>query len=149
MVRFRSVLAAVLGVLSAGCSRSPLPDDALPTYPITGALTYEGKPMDGVAIAFVPVAPASKWRTPSSSGRADQDGRYTLNTYLTADGAPAGEYIVTIYWPEPRNGKSPALESPNTPLAPDRLKGIYAVPKTSKLRVTVEPKENIIDFDLP
>jgi len=149
MAKSRYITAVLFGVFGAGCSRGPLPDDALPTYPITGTLTYEGKPIDGAAISFIPVAPASKWRTPAPSGRADQDGRYTLNTYLTADGAPAGEYIVAIYWPEPRNGKSPALENPGTPLAPDRLKGTYAAPKTSKLRVTVEPKENILDFNLP
>ena len=147
----RSIPAALALGLLTGCSQSPLPPDALPTYPIAGTLTYDGKPMDGAAISFVPVnvPEEKKWRIPSSSGRADVNGKYTLNTYLTGDGTPTGEYYVLIQWPEERNGKSPTLEDPNAPLAPDRLKLRFASAKTSTLRAVVESKENMIDFHLP
>ncbi|MDY3552733.1 hypothetical protein R5W24_001821 [Gemmata sp. JC717] len=142
---------ALLALLPLGCSRGPLPDDALPTYPITGTLTWKGRPMDGAAISFVPAhVPEGRrrWRVPAASGRADVNGRYTLNTYLTGDGAPAGEYLVVVCWPEERNGRSPALEDPSAALAPDRLKLRFADPKKPALRANVESRDNVIDFHL-
>src|SRR5262249_46886055 len=34
-------------------------------------------------------------------GRVGADGRFRLSTYLTGDGAPAGDYTVLVVWPGP------------------------------------------------
>lgn len=138
------------GALAIGCSRGPaLPDNAVPVFKVTGNLTYKNAPMDGAVVSFHPASQPAGGRALAPTGSADASGQYTLNTYLTADGAPSGEYVVTIYWPGPSSGKAPVADGEDKPLAPDRLKGAYADPKTSKLRATVRDQDNAIDFRLP
>src|SRR5689334_9866332 len=44
-----SILVTV-GIVLAGCSNSSRP----PTYPVTGTVTMQGKPVAGAAVTFVP-----------------------------------------------------------------------------------------------
>ena len=69
---------------------------------------------------------------------ADPDGSFRLTTYLVADGAPAGEYVVTVTWPaDPAGGD----DAPGA----DRLKNAHADTTTSKLRASVRPGDNRLD----
>jgi len=70
------------------------------------------------------------------STQADDEGRFAAATYVSGDGLPEGEYIVTFTWPEPSGlfkqdwgGK-------------DRLRGLYQDSKASTFRIRVEPKVN-------
>ena len=144
---------ALLAGLVAGCGRSDLPEHAVPVFKVGGALTHKGAPMGKAVITFHPTSPApvsGKTKPPVVTATADDQGKYALSTYYTGDGAPEGQYTVTIYWPGERNTKvvTPGMEG-DQPLAPDRLKMAHADAKTSKLKATVEKKENAIDFDLP
>ncbi len=64
----------------------------------------------------------------------DEEGRFTLSTYRKDDGAPAGEYAVSIVWLPP--GYQGPIEKAN------KLPARYANPATSELKVTIEPKDN-------
>src|SRR5262249_10301058 len=77
-------------------------------------------------------------------GKVNEDGTFTLTTYEQGDGAPAGEYVVTIVWPAPR-------KTPLDPEGGDRLQGRFADPKSSKIRFTVnkESENNVPDIVLP
>jgi hypothetical protein len=83
-------------------------------------------------------------------GRADRDGHFTLTTYEFGDGAPAGEYVVTIIWRAPLPGASPHDEVLEYAAGgPDQLEGRYADPATSPLRVTIKPESNeLAPFDV-
>lgn len=138
------VVVALLG-LTVGCgSNGPPIEGASPAYPVSGTVTFKNAPMAGAIVTFYPLAPKGKFDA-APSATADQEGRYKLTTYNTADGAPSGDYRVTIYWPGKRRG-TPNEEGD---LPPDQLKEVYAGKTTSKLRATVEPRENTIDFQLP
>jgi hypothetical protein len=102
---------------------------------------FDGKPAAGATVFFYPVETDAEALAPY--GVTDANGSFTLTTYLTFDGAPAGEYVVTVRWPgPPRRGEDEQ--------GPDRLKGRYDNPKTSKLRATVETKPNDLPpFQLP
>ncbi|MGL6073431.1 MAG: hypothetical protein ACRC8S_04635 [Fimbriiglobus sp.] len=128
-----------------GCGGSSTPIEGAPqAHPVSGVLTMKGAPMAGAIITFYPLASKGKYDA-APSAIADQDGRYKLTTYSTGDGAPTGEYRVTIYWPGKRRG-TPNEEGD---LPPDQLKEVYAGKTTSKLKATVEARENTIDFKLP
>lgn len=90
----RQRLRLLLGIaaVAVGCNKGP----ALQTYPVTGTVTYNGKPLDGAAVAFVNKNPDER----SAAATTDQEGRFSLTTFVGAGqilrGAPAGEYGVTI-----------------------------------------------------
>jgi hypothetical protein len=56
-----------------------------------------------------------------------------LRSYEPDDGAPAGEFKVTVVWPE-----SPPPNASGVFEVRDRLRGRYANPKTTELTATVE-----------
>jgi hypothetical protein len=58
------------------------------------------------------------------------DGTFQLTTYRTGDGAPEGEYFVTVIWPETR-------KSPLDPPGCDRLGGAWMRPGDASPRVTI------------
>jgi hypothetical protein len=86
MKRFVSLLA--VAVLAAGCSGSGRPA----TYPVSGTVTMNGKPLDGAQVVFVP---ASK-NAEAATGVSDAAGRYQLTTYVAGDGAQSGEFRVRV-----------------------------------------------------
>jgi hypothetical protein len=93
-------------------------------------------------------------RSTPAHATADDEGNYVLYTYRPDDGAPAGEYIVTVFWPGPRSRAAPKPDSPDPEDSGqtgtvDKLKYKYATVGVSKLRAKVEPHDNAIDFNLP
>lgn len=68
--------------------------DAVPVYPVRGTVTFDGQPMQGAIVTF-----HGADSRPTAQGIADDSGRFSLTTYLADDGAAAGDYAVTIYWP--------------------------------------------------
>ena len=75
------------------------------TYEVTGAVSYQGKPLVDAQVGFVPTATSTD--TKPARGQTDASGRYTLKTYLApgeeANGAMAGTYKVTIEKGLPEN----------------------------------------------
>lgn len=84
---FRAMRAFSFLCIVAGCSS----ENEIPTYPVTGTITQNGKPVSGAIVAFTPVAGGQ-----SASGTTDAEGVYALTTWSSGDGAVAGEYKVTL-----------------------------------------------------
>jgi uncharacterized lipoprotein YajG len=83
-----SVLFTLLAVgFLAGCSSEP---ERPPTYPVTGTVTANGKPVAAASVIFGPVTPG----VASAAGITDAEGKYRLTTFSAGDGAQAGEYRV-------------------------------------------------------
>ncbi|MFN3152573.1 carboxypeptidase-like regulatory domain-containing protein [Bremerella sp.] len=77
--------ATFLGLL--GCSGNGGATEA-----VTGTVTFEdGSPVSGGTIIF-----ADTKKNSSSVGYIQDDGTYTLGTFAETDGAPQGNYKVTI-----------------------------------------------------
>jgi hypothetical protein len=93
-----------------------------------------GEPTAGAFVIFHPMdADGSDPNKPSAY--VEDDGSFSLTTYKAGDGAPAGEYVVTIEW-------KPRIKSAFDPNrhGKDRLDGRYSNVTRSKLRFTVEKK---------
>jgi hypothetical protein len=93
-------------------------------------LDAEDKPAAGALVIFHPVK-ADDQDLNKPRGYVDDNGRFSLTTYEKDDGAPEGDYIVTIEW---RARKT----SPFDKEGGDQLAGRYSNPKTSTLRATVD-----------
>lgn len=159
-------ICAVLFSACLGCE-----EEGIPKYPVTGSVTYKGKPLEGAIISF----------TPKSDGRpasttTDSEGKYSLSTDVNGDGAVAGEYAVTIAkydrqvtQPPPPPSSDDELEEPvditeeypagydemdaaekSASVAKNLLPRKFASPATSPLQaqVTDSLDGNVFDFDL-
>lgn len=114
-------------------------DGRVPVFPVRGILLVGGEPAEGAIIAFHPTS-SSEAKTTNPNGRVQADGTFELTTYESGDGAPAGEYVATIFWPEP-----PQSPIDHPAMGPDRLKNRYADPSTSSIRVSVSEGENLLE----
>jgi len=84
--------ALLLAVALAGCSKGG--PEELPVHPVNGQVVFNGKPAAGASIIFHPKAGGEG--AVVARAQADNQGNYTLSTYRDGDGAPAGEYAVTV-----------------------------------------------------
>jgi hypothetical protein len=126
--RHRLPAALLTLLLLPACGGKP---EGPPLYPVHGQLFVGGKPAEKADVYFHPLDNADP-RAPRPHGRVDATGAFRVGTRRSDDGAPAGEYAVTVVW-------APAEDVENPP---DLLKGRYANAKTSKLRVRVNEGDN-------
>lgn len=150
------LLAAVLVI---GCGKSGDPSRPK-TVPVSGTVTLKGQPVAGAQLVFQPDG-----SNPGATGATDADGKYTLMTFQSGDGAVPGQYKVSITKNESvASGSGPSIDPktggmtsdyvPPTPGAkPAEAKNLlppkYAQASTSGLTATVkESGGNQIDFPL-
>jgi hypothetical protein len=78
---------------AVGCARvgPPPGPPRLPTVPAAGVVLHRGKPLAKASVAF-----HRDDGLASALATTDESGGFTLGTYATADGAPAGGYRVSV-----------------------------------------------------
>ena len=96
-----AVLAATVTIFIASCGGT---DDGLGRrFPVSGAVTYNGNPLEKGSISFVP----DDAKGVGATG-AIENGSYKLSTGGDNDGARAGKYKVTITAKEDATAKAKA-----------------------------------------
>jgi hypothetical protein len=124
------ILTALLFVAAWGCG-SIGSSEQLPTLiPVTGKVTYKGRPVTKGLIRFEPEGYGRPAR-----GQLQSDGSYVLTTTKAGDGAVAGAHRVTI-------------AASDKSLANDRAFRKYGSPSTSKLTAEVDSDHTEHNFDL-
>jgi hypothetical protein len=120
-----SLAGWLLVVLSIGigCNRQA----RRPVYPVRGKVLVANRPAAGAFVVFHPVDD-EMLAALRPYGHGNDDGSFELTAYEPHDGAPNGEYSVSVVWLQ--------SAAPNTD-PPDRLNGRYRDPKTTTLRATV------------
>lgn len=142
---------AIILLLATACGGCGQPARETATvFPVAGRFTVNGKPASSALVSFIPQTPPSDGRRAiPSQARADDNGAFKLTTFHTADGAPEGDYKVTIYWPAPSPAAAPHGDDDDAVLGPDQLRGRFAAADKSNLRahVAAEPT-NFATVDL-
>ena len=145
------VTGLMLGVVVAltGCGGTGKPA----TVSATGKVTFKkSKPAAGALVVFHPVS-ADLEKSIGGKPTARQvgeDGTFTLTTYDDGDGAPEGEYGVTIQWEaKPKDGKL-SLGGEGAPAGRSLInEAKYGNPQRPAFKVTVKKGEkNEFEFDL-
>jgi len=136
----RLVIASVALLCPAivvGCSGGPAANPNRPaTVAVSGTVTYNGQPVDGATVAFLPQKPDGT----GASGLTDAAGKFTLTAFEPGDGAVPGSYLVTVTKTEAQGGGEVQENSEATPTAPKSLlPEKYGNPQVSGL--TAEVKE--------
>lgn len=69
---------------------------------VSGRVTLNDQPLDGVAVDFQPVSSSKDAGAPGSTGITDKDGRFTLRSQLDKSraGAVVGRHQVRVWPPE-------------------------------------------------
>jgi hypothetical protein len=130
------VAIVLVGVL--GC-----PQPGAETLKVTGTVTYNGQPIEGVNVGFLPDSGRG------AGGVTDASGRFTLSTFEPGDGAVPGTHKVVITEPSEDEPMPGTEEAENwTPPEP-RFPAKYGDPSKSGFTATVERgKPNDFTFDM-
>jgi hypothetical protein len=87
----RVVALACISLTISSCSRR------LNVYPVQGQVIYDGKPAEGAWVFFNPTNQSGDTgESHPPYGIADAQGNFELTSYEIGDGAPAGDYAVTV-----------------------------------------------------
>ena len=123
-----------LSLFIAGCRE---PDEGPPIYPVTGRLLVDGEPAARAEVAFHRLGQPTPGLIPPFAV-SEPDGTFRPSTNLSHDGAPAGDYALTVVWRKYRTvqGEDVAGE--------DQLSGRYSLPGKSGLKVTIHPGDNVL-----
>ncbi|MDR1384669.1 MAG: carboxypeptidase-like regulatory domain-containing protein [Planctomycetaceae bacterium] len=84
-----TVMLLLLSLCGLGCNHE---SQLYGLVPVEGIVYYDGKPLDGAVVNFIPNHPDQR----SAVGTTDATGKFVLMTLNPNDGAAPGEYQVTV-----------------------------------------------------
>jgi 5-hydroxyisourate hydrolase-like protein (transthyretin family) len=126
VLKLKLLLSAAVCLAFCSCNG----DGRVQTFPVTGQILLDGKPIEGIRIDAVPITPGVvKEKLLMPKGGTNAEGKFELFTYVANDGIPDGEYKLTFKWFE-RQGK---LFSDK-----DKFGGKYADPAQSTVTFKVD-----------
>jgi hypothetical protein len=133
--RLRPLICAPLIGLLCGCGSSQS-GDRVPVFPASGRLVSDGQPLAGAYIVLHPKGADAGHAAPRPHGQAAADGTFSLTSYETNDGAPAGDYTLTVELrPLVKNGG-------DFTAGPNILPAKYSRAKTSPVTVNITQGRN-------
>ena len=100
------------------------------TFPVTGEVYVDGQPADSLAVRCINANGLDQEQPTISSAFTDEEGKFEISTYESADGVPEGEYILTFEW-----GKWNVVSGSYG--GPDKLKKKYLDAEKSEHKFTV------------
>jgi len=127
----RAGLVVLIGIVSVSCSRSHFPERDYPErYPVTGSVSYNGEAPVGCYVTLHPL-PLHKndTNTVIPRGKVLEDGKFEVTSYESKDGAPPGEYAITLAW----TGSADPHARPGM----DRWRGRYNNPRKPVQTLTI------------
>jgi hypothetical protein len=129
-----TLLAAILGAV-LGCGGK---SDRVPVHPVRGKVVFAAPEPMRAMVFFHPVGNADpKAHRPFAT--LEKDGSFELSTYDSKDGAPEGEYTITLSWELPAKGSAEDT-------GPDLLRNTaYANPAKTPLKATIKPGRNELE----
>lgn len=143
-MRLKSCWMAVALAAVVGCGGS----GSGTMVPVKGYVKVNKQPAAGALIVFHPLD-AGKQNAAKPVAVVAEDGTFVLTTTAQNDGAPVGEYGITVVW----NAKGKESNLPSLGdgggAAADRLFGRYGNPKEPKLKQSIKKGEVYdLKFDL-
>jgi hypothetical protein len=122
----------------AGCGKTESVRVAV--HPVSGRLLVNGKPAERAVVSLNPSKPFPDPTLGSvlPYGLVQADGTFSIGTYTTDDGAPVGEYTVTVVWP------TITIEGGEEIFGQDRLRKAFENPKQPATKFAVKDGENLV-----
>ena len=130
-LRSLSLLSLCLTMIS-GCGE---PSNRLPVYPVQGVVQWNGKPLGNAMVTLHPVDKSDS-RATTARATTDANGKFVVSTYDAHDGAPEGEYKVTVERYQLKGSGS------NLEPGPNMLPAKYSQPTTTGASLRVARGNN-------
>lgn len=117
--------------------------------PVSGIITHNGQPLQGVVVSFLPTAEGGTL----SVGQTGNDGKYKLS-YLGMQGCTPGQYQVMLSYKTTPEGKVVSLEMQSALIMPkEASQAIERMPKeyspgNKTLKATVPAEGGEISFEI-
>jgi hypothetical protein len=123
------IAVGLMAMVWAGFTFATRDGSRLSVSPVTGKMLVDGAPAEGASVILHPADPRMEIRP---RGAVGPDGTFKLTTYLPGDGAPAGDYRITVEWRK-------LVETPQgEPMpGPNLLPAEWSKPETTIHKVTV------------
>src|SRR5437870_3229905 len=134
----RFLMALMMLIVSFACT-SCSGNKSQPVFPVSGKVYFEGQPATGALVVFHSLG-QSELKEAKPRAVVEEDGSFRVTTYAAKDGAPPGDYAISIAWKRktvknPRGKGTPRKMATNFP---ER----YQDPKTSGLVVHIRQEAN-------
>jgi len=139
--------ASILGWCGCGSDPGPVAEQER-VVPVSGTLTYQGKPLESFQVTFMPTDGRRV-----AMGVTDAAGKFTLGTNAAADGAPPGQHKIAVNWFDPSTadaaaGQEAIVDNPaQLPKASVKIPRKYNDPNTSGLTQDV-PEDGLQDVKI-
>jgi hypothetical protein len=128
---FTLCIAGIIGL--CGCSK----DNRTPVFPVQGKVLYKGKPTANALVTFHPVNDNRRGAI-HPVGHVDAQGNFTLTSFKKGDGAPEGEYRVTVVWYLASQARGKGEDTITYNYLPEK----YGSVEKSQLRVNIGKGKN-------
>jgi hypothetical protein len=134
---YRKLAFSAMVIPALLCSACGKANGRKPVFPVEGRILYEGRPLAHAFLVFHPVNDAGPQLT-RPTATAENDGTFAPTTYEAADGAPAGEYAVTVEWyrPPTRDDVAPG---------PNQLPALYSKPASTPFKIRIVEGTNRLE----
>jgi len=130
------LVAAIVALSAASIHGRP---SRLAVFPAKGRVLFNGRAVPGATVVFHPKGSPD---APHPRATVDKQGNFILTTYERGDGAPRGEYLVTVEWQQltMQGGDAHYVNA---------LPAEYMSVRSTKLQTTVwEETENRVQLSL-
>lgn len=122
-----------LSCLVAGCGGGA---EHVACHQARGKVLIGEEPAPGIDVLLLNQANPGNIDAPQPYATTGPDGTFSLSTFEPGDGAPAGDYLVILKWPEGPPG-------PGIPA--DRLGNAFTDPAKTPYRATIAARDNQLE----
>jgi hypothetical protein len=124
-----------LMVLAVGCGQGEVAPPVA-VHPAQGKITFKGLPTHGATVTLHPKTPTADVPVPRAT--VDKTGAFQISTFAPGDGAPEGEYTVTVFWYKPIGTGLDVTPGPNV------IPVKYTKPESTDIVVKIAAGQNDI-----
>ena len=129
-------LAAIACLVALiGCGEAK--PERVAVHPAKGLITFKGQAIPGALVGLHPKNKIENVPTPRAN--VGRDGTFTVSTFDGGDGAPEGEYVLTVQWYKPVKNGADVVAGPNV------IPRKYSSPATSDRIIKIAAGENSLE----